>query len=79
MTLDEAAVGDVVIVEELCSSGSIHRRLLDLGIMEQTQIQPVLSSPTKDMRAYLVKGCVIALRRQESRNILVRRRENHIV
>lgn len=74
MTLDDVAVGKKATVVSLGNSGSIRRRLLDLGIMEQTQIQPVLSSCSRHMRAYFVKGTLIALRTSESSLIQVEER-----
>lgn len=74
MTLEEVDIGSRVWVIQLSHSGSIRRRLLDLGIMENTAIQPVLTSPSHDMRAYFVKGTLIALRGDESKQILVEER-----
>lgn len=74
MTLEEVAMGTSVRVAQLTHKGSIRRRLLDLGIMENTLIQPVLASPSHHMRAYFVKGTLIALREKESKQILVKER-----
>lgn len=74
MTLEEVELGKCVWVAGLCNTGTIRRRLLDLGIMEHTAIQPVLSSPSHNMRAYFVKGTLIALRENESKQILVEER-----
>lgn len=71
MSLEEVELYNVVIVSKLNNTGGIRRRLLDLGIMENTRIQPVLASPSKHMRAYRVKGSIIALRSDESRMIEV--------
>ena len=53
------------------------RRLLDLGFVNGTLVEPVLESPSKGMRAYLIKGCKIALRNNESKLIEVEKGEEH--
>lgn len=63
------------MIEEILSSGSIRRRLLDLGFCEGTVLRCVQSSPAGDPIAYLVRGTVIALRKEDAANILVREGE----
>ena len=46
--------------------GHIKRRLLDLGIVKKTNIIPVLKSPSGDPTAFLVRGSIIALRREDA-------------
>lgn len=70
-TLLEADVNERVIVHHIEHEPSIKRRLMDLGFMEEGSVTPVLDSPGKGMRAYLVKGCKIALRDCEGKGILV--------
>lgn len=72
MTLEDAVPGKPVKVTELCVQGSMRRRLLDLGILKDTIIEPVFDSPSGHMRAYFVKGTMIALRDSESKNIRVK-------
>lgn len=57
--------------------GEMKRRLLDLGFVNGTLVEPILESPSKGMRAYLIKGCKIALRDSESRLIEVIKGEKH--
>lgn len=64
--------GDKAKVVTLLSEGSIKRRLQDIGIIEGTEIECLQSSPNGDPVAYLIRGAVIALRSEDSRNILVR-------
>jgi len=65
-------VGDVAEIIRLDNTGSIRRRLFDLGIIEGNEISCVLSAPFNDPRAYLVKGAVIAIRQKDSEKIIVR-------
>lgn len=71
MTLNDVPMRQTVTVRELRAEGSIRRRLLDLGITPKTTIEPVHTSPSGSMRAYFVKGTMIALRDSESREIWV--------
>ena len=54
------------------SSGEMRKRLTDLGFTNGTKIICVLQSPLGDPVAFLVKGSVIALRREDIENITVR-------
>lgn len=74
MTLQEARLNKKVIIKELRSQGSIRRRLLDLGILPNTEIEPIHTSPSGYMRAYFIKGTLIALRDSESSQIIVEQR-----
>ena len=63
--------GDRAKVSSLLSSGSIRRRLQDIGIIEGTEIECLHRSPAGDPVAYLIRGAVIALRREDSKAIMV--------
>lgn len=68
--LPEGARGRVV---SLTAQGAMRRRLLELGFVENTTVECVLSGPGGDPRAYLIRGSVIALRRRDSAGIGVER------
>lgn len=53
-----------------CEDG-VKRRLLDLGLVNGTIIKPVLVSPSKDPRAFEVRGTVIAIRKKDAQNIKI--------
>ena len=53
------------------AAGSMRRRLLDLGLVEHTDVECLGRSPGGDPAAYLIRGAVIALRDRDSRGILV--------
>ncbi len=63
--------GDKAKVVKLLSEGSIKRRLQDIGVIEGTEIERLQSSPTGDPIAYFIRGAVIALRSEDSTNIIV--------
>lgn len=71
MSLDHVAEGNTVKVAKLLSSGNMRRRLLDIGLIEGTDVKCLQKSPAGDPVAYLIRGAVIALRSEDSQNILV--------
>ena len=60
-------------VKALFSTGSIRRRLLDIGLVENTEVECVGKSPLGDPCAYLIRGAVIAIRCEDGAKILVER------
>ena len=58
-------------VVALNNEGSIRQRLMDLGLVEGTEVECVGESPRGGMRAYRFRGAVIALRRCDSKNVLL--------
>lgn len=58
-------------VRKLLASGSMRRRLQDIGLIEGTQVECVQKSPGGDPIAYLIRGAVIALRSEDSSDVLV--------
>ncbi len=71
--LSNVKVGEKVIVCNINSSEKISRRLFDIGIIKNTVIECVGKSPLGDPSAYLIRGAVIALRSEDSENIIVRK------
>ncbi len=55
----------------LLKNDEYSRRLSDLGFICGTQVESVMKSPLGDPTAYLVRGALIALRREHAENILV--------
>lgn len=47
------------------------QRLLDLGVTNETKIVPVHQSPTGSLTAYKICGAIIALRDEDTKNIMV--------
>ena len=58
-------------VRELLTTGSMRRRLLDMGLIEGTRVSCLQKSPAGDPVAYLIRGAVVALRSEDSSQILV--------
>ena len=70
-TLDKLPLNEYGKIEKIECIGNINRRLLDLGRVKGTKIVPVLVSPSKDPRAFFVRGSIIAIRKEEAQNIQI--------
>ena len=71
-TLAMLTPGEYGIVEDITKNSKLRQRLLDLGFIPGTEILCVVKSPLGDPTAYFVRGALIALRCQDSENIILR-------
>ena len=71
MSLDKLPINIVGKVNDIKCVEGIKRRLIDLGIIKGTKIEPVLLSPSGDPRAFSVRGTLIAIRKEDAENIEV--------
>lgn len=69
--LNDIKPGQTAKVKELLSTGSIRRRLLDIGLIENTEVECLGRSPGGDPTAFLIRGAVIAIRSEDCGNILI--------
>lgn len=69
MSLDKLPINIVGKVNDIKCVEGIKRRLLDLGIIKGTKIEPILLSPSGDPRAFSVRGTLIAIRKEDAENI----------
>lgn len=58
-------------IEQIECEEGIKRRLLDLGLVKGTKIVPILISPSKDPRAFLVRETIIAIRKEDAEKIIL--------
>ena len=63
--------GQKAKVVSLTETGSIRRRLQDIGLIEGTQVECLQKSPAGDPVAYRIRGAVIALRAEDSAKVFV--------
>lgn len=63
--------GQRATVISLTATGSMRRRLLDIGLINSTQVECLGRSPGGDPSAFLIRGAVIAIRSEDCKNILV--------
>ena len=68
--LNYLQLGKKARVRDLTSNGSTRRRMLDLGIISNTEVEALQKSPSGDPIAYCIRGAVIALRSEEASQIL---------
>ena len=64
--------GCAATVTQMKSSDNMRRRLMDMGLIEGTRVICLHVSPAGDPIAYLIRGAVIALRKADTGNIIVK-------
>lgn len=70
-TLADMQEGTAARVSKLLADGGIRRRLRDIGLIEGTRVRCLNRGPSGDPVAYLIRGAVIALRREDSSKIII--------
>ena len=71
MNLSYMMIGEKGRIKSIKIKGHMRRRLLDIGITEEAEIECVLKGPFGEPTAFLIKGAVIALRKNECENIII--------
>jgi len=71
MQLSELREGDSATIVKVGGSGSLRRRILEMGILKGTDIYVEKYAPLKDPLELIVKGCHISLRVEEAARIKV--------
>ncbi|MBR4539206.1 MAG: ferrous iron transport protein A [Clostridia bacterium] len=74
--LSELPLGQSGRVQCLRAGEGTGRRLMDLGFTPGAETVCLLAAPGNGMRAYRIRGAVIALRRREARTVILEE-ENH--
>ncbi len=72
MNLFELQSGEKCLIDKIAITGSMRRRLLDLGLAPDTKVECVGKSPLGDPKAFLIRGAVIALREDDCRRIFIK-------
>lgn len=70
--LTRLPIGGMAQVINVGATGATRNRLLDLGLVPATIVEAIRKSPAGDPVAYRIRGAIIALRAEESRQIRVR-------
>ena len=71
MKLAELKVGEKAKILSVDADANIKRRLQDIGLINGTTVECLYKSPLGDPKAFLIRGTVIALRCEDSNNILI--------
>ena len=69
--LDKLDIDKSPTISTLHCNGDLRRRLLDLGLVNGTDIKAILKSPMGNPIAYEVRGTTIALRKEDSKLITI--------
>lgn len=65
--------GEWAVVLRILPSCPILRRLLDIGLIEGTRVKCLYTSVGKNMRAYAIRGAIIAIRNEDCAHVIVER------
>lgn len=71
LNLDKLNLNEKGYVKKINCNEKITRRLYDLGLLENTVISPIFSSPFGNPIAYEFRGNLIAIRNEDAHNIIV--------
>lgn len=75
INLSELSKGKRARVLLTQGDAALKQRFEDLGISQGTEILCVMKSPLGDPVAYLIRGALIAIRKEDASNILVEQYE----
>ena len=76
--LNDMRPGQRASISTLKSTGSMRRRLLDIGLVEDTQVECIGRSPGGDPTAFLIRGAGIAIRSEDCADILIQEPEMEV-
>ena len=71
MRLSQLNVGEKCVVSSLKNTGTIRRRLLDMGLVPGTKIECLFTSPFRDPVAYQIRNAIVAIRKSDAKDIFV--------
>ena len=72
-TLEKAQFDKHYIIQKFRKNNRLNiDKLYNIGITEKADVIPLFGSVFNGTRAYLIKGCVIALRNKDASKILVK-------
>lgn len=69
--LADAPLGLACTVKAVGGGGFMRRRLIDLGLTEGAKVTPLFAALGGGLRAYGLRGAVLALRREDAGRISV--------
>ena len=69
--LTDISLGTECRISALGVEGLMRRRLMDLGFVPGTKVACLRRSPAGDPTAYLVRGTVIALRKEDAASVYI--------
>lgn len=70
MRINDLKINEEGIIVDILDS-PLKRRLMDIGFIRGVKVKLILKNFGDNMRAYKIKGTVIALRKSDTENIFV--------
>ena len=77
-TLDNLPLGESATVIANNVKGENKKLLINLGLSNKNRISSLYKSPLGDPVAYMIKNVIIAIRKEDSKNIIIMRDKNGI-
>ncbi len=71
IAMNNIEINSTATVRRINAPEGIRRRLMDIGLTENSKIECIGKSPMGDPSAYLICGAVIAIRASDCADILV--------
>ena len=71
MYLNSIKNNEYYVVDKINASEKIKRRLYDIGLVNGTKIKLLFNSPSKKIKAYLIRDSIIAIRDNDASKIEV--------
>lgn len=75
-TLNNLSLGESAVILENNVKGRNKRHLINLGLSSKNRIKCLYKSPLNDPVAYQIKNVIIAIRRDDSKDIVIARNIN---
>ena len=75
-TLNNLSLGESDVILENNVKGRNKRHLINLGLSSKNRIKCLYKSPLNDPVAYQIKNVIIAIRRDDSKDIVIARNIN---
>ena len=73
LTLDQLRPGETAVLTKLSDTISTSRRLKELGFLPGTRLSCILTRKNGETSAFALRGTMIALRKEDSSRISVKR------
>lgn len=70
MNLSDLKVGQSAVVKGFLCKDSMRIRLIEMGFTEGAKVKCTMVSPLGDPTAFFVCGAVIALRKNDAKNVI---------
>ncbi len=74
--LSNLKLNEEAFIKNIKLDKKIKNRLNDLGFTKKTKIKCILKSPLNEPKAYLIKGAIISLRKDVTKNIICEMEEH---